>query len=214
MKVIILAGGRGTRISNNSKSIPKPLVDIAGRPIIWHVMKIYSYFGLTDFIIACGYKSDLIKKYFKNYNSKFSDIEISLKKSKNLLNQKKKVEKEKWNISLINTGIRTLTGGRLIKLKKHLKGEKHFCLTYCDGVANINIKKLIKFHIQNQSMCTLSAVQPMGRFGILNIDNKKKLVKKFVEKPKGDGSWVNGGFFVFDSQIFNFCKKLKKKLII
>ena len=203
MKVVILAGGKGTRISEESINKPKPLIEIGSKPIIWHIMKHYSHFGLNDFIICCGYKGYLLKEYFANYYMHNSDITIDLKNN-NL--EIKKTNSEPWKISLVDTGENTMTGGRILKIKDILKKEKDFCLTYGDGVSNINIKKLIDFHKKNKKLATITAVKPQGRYGMINL-NKNNLVEKFAEKPHGDGSWVNGGFFVFNQGIFNFLKK-------
>jgi glucose-1-phosphate cytidylyltransferase len=203
MKVVILAGGKGTRISEESINKPKPLIEIGSKPIIWHIMKHYSYFGLNDFIICCGYKGYLLKEYFVNYYMHNSDITIDLKNN-NL--EIKKTNSEPWKISLVDTGENTMTGGRILKIKDILKKEKDFCLTYGDGVSNINIKKLIDFHKKNKKLATITAIKPQGRYGMINL-NKNNLVEKFAEKPDGDGSWVNGGFFVFNQGIFNFLKK-------
>jgi glucose-1-phosphate cytidylyltransferase len=203
MKVVILAGGKGTRISEESINKPKPLIEIGSKPIIWHIMKHYSHFGLNDFIICCGYKGYLLKEYFANYYMHNSDITIDLKNN-NL--EIKKTNSEPWKISLVDTGENTMTGGRILKIKDILKKEKDFCLTYGDGVSNINIKKLIDFHKRNKKLATITVVKPQGRYGMINL-NKNNLVEKFAEKPDGDGSWVNGGFFVFNQGIFNFLKK-------
>jgi glucose-1-phosphate cytidylyltransferase len=203
MKVVILAGGKGSRISEESIYKPKPLIEIGGKPIIWHIMKQYSHYGLNDFIICCGYKGYLLKEYFANYYMHNSDLTIDLK-SNNL--EIKKINSEPWKISLVDTGENTMTGGRILKIKNILKKEENFCLTYGDGVSNINIKKLIDFHKKNKKIATITVVKPQGRYGMIDL-NKKHLVKKFAEKPDGDGSWVNGGFFVFNQSIFNFLKK-------
>jgi len=203
MKVVILAGGKGTRISEESINKPKPLIEIGSKPIIWHIIKHYSHFGLNDFIICCGYKGYLLKEYFANYYMHNSDITIDLKNN-NL--EIKKTNSEPWKISLVDTGENTMTGGRILKIKDILKKEKDFCLTYGDGISNINIKKLIDFHKRNKKLATITVVKPQGRYGMINL-NKNNLVEKFAEKPEGDGSWVNGGFFVFNQGIFNFLKK-------
>ncbi len=203
MKVVILAGGKGTRISEESINKPKPLIEIGAKPIIWHIMKHYSHFGLNDFIICCGYKGYLLKEYFANYYMHNSDLTIDLKNN-NL--EIKRTNSEPWKISLVDTGENTMTGGRILKIKDILNKEKDFCLTYGDGVSNINIKKLIDFHKKNKKLATITVVKPQGRYGMIDL-NKNNLVEKFAEKPDGDGSWVNGGFFVFNQGIFNFLKK-------
>ncbi len=203
MKVVILAGGKGTRISEESINKPKPLIEIGGKPIIWHIMKHYSKYGFNDFIICCGYKGYLLKEYFVNYYMHSSDITMNLKTNKIMI---KKNNSEPWKVSLIDTGENTMTGGRILKLKNILKKEKNFFLTYGDGVSDINIKKLKNFHFKNNRIATISVVKPTGRYGMIDLD-KTDLVKRFTEKPDGDGSWVNGGFFVFNQSIFDYLKK-------
>ena len=198
MKVVILAGGIGSRISEESVVRPKPLIEIGGMPIIWHIMKIYSSYGFKDFIICCGYKGYLIKEFFSNYFLHSSDLTIDLENDKIIYHQKRK---EPWKITLVDTGDNTSTGGRIKKIKKFIT-EENFCLTYGDGVSAVNIKKLVKFHIQNKKKATLIAVKPKGRFGSLKLKGNK--VEQFLEKPLGDGGWVNGGFFVLNKDIFNY----------
>lgn len=198
MKLVILAGGKGTRISEETTIKPKPLIEIGGMPIIWHIMKIYSNYGIKDFIICCGYKGYLIKEYFSNYFLHATDVKISLKKNKIKVLKK---YSENWNITLINTGENTQTAGRILRVKDYL--DDQFCLTYGDGLSNINIKKLISFHNNHKKYATITAVQPIGRFGVLNI-NKNNTVQNFLEKPRGDGQWVNGGFFVLSKKIFDY----------
>jgi len=198
MKLVILAGGRGSRISEESIVKPKPLIEIGGMPIIWHIMKIYSSYGIKDFIICCGYKGYLIKEYFSNFFLHSSDVTINLKKNSIKIHKK---NSEDWNITLINTGEDTATGGRILKIKKYV--DNTFCLTYGDGLSNINIQKLIKQHKKYKKAATMSVVLPSARFGAVEIDTNKK-IKKFVEKPKGDKQWVNGGFFVLNKKIFNY----------
>ena len=198
MKVVIFAGGLGSRLQEETVKRPKPLVAIGKKPIIWHIMKIYSNYGFNNFIICLGYKGKMIKEYFQNYNKKYSDVHI-------ILNNKKKfaVHPDSWNVNLINTGIKTQTGGRLRKIKKLLKRDKVFSFTYGDGLADININKLINTHILNKKICTVTAVHPPARFGVLEIDNK--LVRSFKEK-KVLKSWINGGFFVASPKIINYIK--------
>ena len=198
MKLVILAGGRGSRISEESIVRPKPLIEIGGMPIIWHIMKIYSSYGIKDFIICCGYKGYLIKEYFSNFFLHSSDVTINLKKNSIKIHKK---NSEDWNITLINTGEDTETGGRILKIKKYV--DNTFCLTYGDGLSNINIRKLINQHKKYKKAATMSVVLPSARFGAVEIDKNKK-IKKFVEKPKGDKQWVNGGFFVLNKKIFNY----------
>lgn len=200
MQLIILAGGRGTRISEESIVKPKPLIEIGGMPIIWHIMKIYSSFGINDFIICCGYKGYLIKEYFSNFYLHSSDVTISLKN--NNIKIHKKIS-EDWNITLIDTGEDTQTGGRILRTKDYV--DNQFCLTYGDGLANVNIKKLLSFHSSHKKLATMTVVQPLGRFGAVEVDSDNN-VNNFKEKPKGDGQWVNGGFFVLSKKIFSFLK--------
>ena len=203
MKVVILAGGIGSRISEESVVRPKPLIEIGGMPIIWHIMKIYSSYGFKDFIICCGYKGYLIKEFFSNYFLHSSDLTIDFENDKIIYHEKKK---EPWKITLVDTGDNTSTGGRIRKIKKFIT-EENFCLTYGDGVSAVNIKKLVNFHIKNKKKATLIAVKPQGRFGSLKLKGNK--VDQFLEKPLGDGGWVNGGFFVLNKNIFNYIRSEK-----
>ena len=201
MKLVILCGGKGTRISEESILKPKPLVEIGQMPIIWHIMKIYSFFGIKEFIICCGYKGYLIKEYFSNYSLHRSDITINI--IKNTIDVHKK-NAEDWKITLVDTGPETLTGGRILRIKNYI--QEDFLLTYGDGVANINIKELINYHKSKNKLATMTVVQPQGRFGVVDIDKESNLVKNFYEKPKGDGYWINGGFFVLKKDIFGYLK--------
>ena len=201
MKLVILSGGKGTRISEESILKPKPLIEIGQMPIIWHIMKIYSYFGINEFIICCGYKGYLIKEYFSNYSLHRSDITIDI--FNNTIDVHKK-NAENWRITLVDTGQETLTGGRLLRIKKYINED--FLLTYGDGVANINISELIKYHKLKKKLATMTVVQTSGRFGVVDIDKKSNLVTNFYEKPKGDGYWINGGFFVLKQNIFKYLK--------
>jgi glucose-1-phosphate cytidylyltransferase len=198
MKAVILAGGFGTRISEETHLKPKPMIEIGGKPILWHILKIYSAHGINDFVICCGYKGYMIKEYFANYFLHMSDVTFDIKNNKMEVHRK---FAEPWKITLVDTGINTMTGGRLKQIQQHVENET-FCLTYGDGVANINIKKLVDFHKKSKTFATLTGVQPPGRFGILDIKNEK--VTKFNEKPSGDGDWINGGFFVLEPEIFNY----------
>ncbi|HEY5535094.1 MAG TPA: glucose-1-phosphate cytidylyltransferase [Ignavibacteria bacterium] len=199
MKVVILAGGLGTRLSEETTIKPKPMVEIGGKPILWHIMKIYSHFGFNEFIICLGYKGYLIKEYFANYSIHQSDIKIDLKNNKiETLNN----YAEPWKITLIDTGDNTMTGGRLLRIKEFTNNET-FMMTYGDGVANIDINALIKFHNTKGKYATVTAVQPSGKFGSLDID-KDNNVKSFVEKPSGDGKWVNAGFFILEPKVFDY----------
>ena len=199
MQAVILAGGRGTRISEESLLRPKPLIEIGERPIIWHIMKLYSYYGINEFIICCGYKSELLKEYFSNFGLYSSDMTIQVKSNKITFHKK---NFENWKITLIDTGSETQTGGRLKQVKNYLKNT--FCFTYGDGVSDVNIKKTIEFHKKSKKIATMTVVQPAGRFGAVKI--KKNLVDKFLEKPAGDGGWINGGFFVLDKKSLNYIK--------
>jgi glucose-1-phosphate cytidylyltransferase len=201
MKLVILAGGQGSRISEESILKPKPLIEIGNMPIILHIMKIYSYYGIKKFIICCGYKGYLIKEFFANYSLHTSDVTIDIQSNKIEVHKK---NSEDWQITLVDTGEDTLTGGRILRIKNYIDDD--FLLTYGDGLANVNIKKLIQFHKSSKKLATMTAVQPLGRFGIIEINNKTNLIDNFFEKPKGDGSWINGGFFVLKKNIFKFLK--------
>lgn len=202
MKVIILAGGLGTRLSEETSVRPKPMVEIGGMPILWHIMKIYSAYGYFDFIICLGYKGYVIKEYFTNYFHHMSDLTINLKNNTVKVHDSKA---EPWTITLVDTGNETMTGGRIKRIQKYV-GDEPFLLTYGDGVSNINIDELIKFHQKKNKYCTVTAVQPSGRFGAMNILNDY-MVDSFMEKPKGDGAWINGGFFVCQPQVFDYIKE-------
>ena len=199
MKVLILAGGFGTRLSEETQNIPKPMIPIGNKPILWHIMKIYSHYGFNDFVILLGYKGYIIKEYFANYFLHQSDVIIDLKNNgiKILNNQS-----EPWKVTLIDTGLDTMTGGRIKRVEKYINDEP-FMLTYGDGVADINIKELIEFHHNHEGAISMTAVQPEGRFGSLRISSDEK-VDEFFEKPKGDGSWINGGFFVCDPKVLDY----------
>jgi len=197
MQVVILAGGYGTRISEESHLKPKPMIEIGGKPIIWHIMKIYSTYGLNDFIICCGYKGYVIKEYFANYFLHNSDVTFDMKDNSMKIHTKKS---EPWKITLIDTGENTMTGGRLKKVAQYIKNET-FCFTYGDGVADINIKELIKFHREKGRKATLTAVNSPGRFGSIKLEKGK--VSSFEEKPKRDGNMINAGFFVLEPSVIN-----------
>lgn len=199
MKAVILAGGLGTRLSEETVVKPKPMVEIGGYPILWHIMKTYSYYGINDFIICCGYKGYVIKEYFANYYMHMSDLKVDLS-SGNISYYNCKAEP--WKITLIDTGLNTLTGGRIKRVKDYI-GSETFMLTYGDGVSNVNIKTLLEFHREHNKIATVTAVQPSGRFGALNIDDSYN-VNKFMEKPNGDGAWINGGYFVLEPDIFDY----------
>lgn len=197
MKAVILAGGLGTRISEETSIKPKPLIEIGGMPILWHIMKIYSTYGINDFVICCGYKGYMIKEYFANYSLHMSDVTLDLKNDSIEVHHK---TVEPWKITLVDTGLDTSTGGRLKKVKKFVNNET-FCFTYGDGVSNINITELIEFHKTKKKIATVTAIQPPGRFGSLKIENDDVII--FNEKPAGDGNWVNGGFFVLEPNVFD-----------
>jgi glucose-1-phosphate cytidylyltransferase len=199
MKAVILAGGLGTRISEETHLKPKPMIEIGGKPILWHLMKIYSSHGINDFIVCCGYKGYIIKEYFANYFLHMSDVTFDMKNNRMKVHQQ---NAEPWTVTLVDTGEDTQTGGRLKRVASYLKNEKAFCFTYGDGLANVDITKLIQFHQKHGKLATVTAVQPPGRYGALNRDND--LVTGFVEKPKGDGGWINGGFFVLSPECFNY----------
>lgn len=199
MKAVILAGGLGTRLSEETSVKPKPMVEIGGYPILWHILKIYSTYNINDFIICCGYKGYVIKEYFANYFLHQSDVTFDMKDNSIKVHNKRA---EPWNITLIDTGLKTMTGGRLLRLKEYLNNEECFCFTYGDGVSDVNINDLISFHKNHGKMATLTAAVPPGRFGALNIANNQ--IINFEEKPKGDGSVVNAGFFVLSPKIFDF----------
>jgi glucose-1-phosphate cytidylyltransferase len=201
MKLVILAGGLGTRISEETIIKPKPMIEIGNKPIIWHIIKYYHFFGIREFIICCGYKGYVIKEYFTNYNLHNSDI---IYKSDANEIQFINNNSEKLKITLIDTGDNTMTGGRLLRVKEHIKSNETFLLTYGDGLSNINIKKLISFHNSQKKIATLSAVFPPARFGALEIDGN--LVVEFREKPRGDGALINGGFFVLEPEVFKYLK--------
>lgn len=199
MKAVILAGGLGTRISEETHLKPKPMIEIGGKPILWHLMKIYSSHGINDFIICCGFKGYVIKEYFANYFLHMSDVTFDMSNNKMKVHQQ---NAEPWTVTLVDTGEDTQTGGRLKRVASYLKNEKAFCFTYGDGLANVDITKLIKFHEGHGKLATVTAVQPPGRYGALNRDND--LVTGFVEKPKGDGGWINGGFFVLSPKCIDY----------
>lgn len=199
MKVVILAGGLGTRLSEETILKPKPMVEIGGKPILWHIMKIYSHFGFNEFVICLGYKGYVIKEYFANYFLHMSDVTFDM--SENKVDYHKS-DAEPWKVSLIDTGASSMTGGRIKRIRPYID-DKPFMLTYGDGVGNINIGDLVNFHHANNKLLTVTAVQPAGRFGALNIDNSG-LVDSFLEKPKGDGTWINGGFFVCQPEVIDF----------
>ncbi len=197
MKAVILAGGLGTRISEETTVRPKPMIEIGGMPILWHIMKSYSHHGINDFVICCGYKGYIIKEYFANYFLHMSDITFDMSKNSMEVHQH---HAEPWKVTLVDTGEHTLTGGRLKRVASYLEGESAFCFTYGDGVSDVNISEAIHFHKAHGLAATLTAVYPPGRFGAIDI-NADQMVTSFKEKPKGDGGLVNGGFFVLSPQV-------------
>jgi glucose-1-phosphate cytidylyltransferase len=199
MKAVILAGGRGTRISEETSIRPKPMVEIGGMPILWHIMKIYSAHGINDFIICCAYKGYVIKEYFANYFLHMSDVTFDMNKNSMEVHQR---SAEPWRVTLIDTGDETMTGGRLKRVSSYLEGEEDFCFTYGDGVSDVNITELIAFHRAHGLQATLTATYPAGRFGALDIQ-ADQLITEFKEKPKGDGGMINGGFFVLSPKVID-----------
>ena len=196
MKAVILAGGLGTRISEETHLKPKPMIEIGGRPILWHVMKLYSAHGINDFIICCGYKGYVIKEYFANYCLHMSDVTFDMSNNKMQVHQRKA---EAWNVTLVDTGDSTLTGGRLKRVADYLQDQESFCFTYGDGLSNVDISKLVDFHHSHGKLATVTAVQPPGRYGALQLSCAK--VSGFTEKPRGDGGLINGGFFVLSPKV-------------
>ena len=196
MKAVILAGGLGTRLSEETGTKPKPMVEIGGKPMLWHILKIYSEHGINDFIICCGYKGYMIKEYFANYFLHMSDVTFDMENNKMLVHDKRA---ESWKVTLVDTGDSAMTGGRLLKVKEYIKDEDCFCFTYGDGVGDINITESIKFHKKHGKAATLTSTYPPGRFGALEISGSS--VKSFQEKPKGDGGKINGGFFVLNPSV-------------
>lgn len=199
MKVLILAGGLGSRLSEETVLKPKPMVEIGGKPILWHIMKIYSHFGFNEFIILCGYKGYMIKEYFANYYRHMSDmtIDMSTNSITHLANHA-----EPWKVTLVDTGLETMTGGRIKRVQKYV-GKEPFMLTYGDGVSDVDVNELVEFHNNHGKAITMTAVQPEGRFGSLQITNENKVIS-FQEKPKGDGSWINAGYFVCQPEVFDY----------
>lgn len=199
MKCVILSGGLGTRISEETHLKPKPMIEIGGMPILWHIMKIYSAHGVNDFVICCGYKGYVIKEYFANYFLHMSDVTFDMASNQMEVHQKKA---EPWRVTLVDTGEETMTGGRLKRVSNYLKDEEAFCFTYGDGVADVNISQQLQFHKRHGKLATVTAVQPPGRYGALVREGKSVL--GFQEKPPGDGAWINGGFFVLNPEVLNY----------
>jgi glucose-1-phosphate cytidylyltransferase len=200
MKAVILAGGLGSRLSEETLLKPKPMIEIGGKPILWHIMKIYSAYNINDFIICLGYRGYMIKEYFANYFLHTSDVTIDIKNNHVDIHQ---INAEPWRVTLVDTGENTMTGGRVKRISRYVD-DRTFCLTYGDGLSDINISDTVLFHKQNKFLATLTAVQPPGKFGALVLEKDK--VKLFQEKPKGDSGWVNGGFFVFEPEVFDYIK--------
>lgn len=199
MKAVILAGGYGTRLSEATDLIPKPMVEIGGKPILWHIMKTYSHYGINEFIICCGYKGYVIKEFFSNYFLHMSDVTFDLKNNSMEVHNS---HAEDWKVTLVDTGLETMTGGRIKKIQKYI-GDETFLLTYGDGVTDLNIKEVIYFHNKSGKILTVTAYKPQGKFGSLNIDEKGD-VKSFTEKPLGDGTWISAGYFVCEPEVFNY----------
>ena len=199
MKVVILAGGLGTRLSEETVLKPKPMVEIGGKPILWHIMKIYSSHGFNDFVICLGYKGYVIKEYFANYFLHQSDVTFDVKNNTMQIHDS---QAEPWKVTLVDTGINTMTGGRIKRIKDYIDNQP-FLLTYGDGVGNVDIKKLVAFHNENNKLLSVTAVQPSGRFGALQIEQNQQ-VSSFLEKPQGDGAWINGGFFVCQPEVIDY----------
>lgn len=201
MKVVILAGGFGTRISEESHLRPKPMIEIGGNPILWHILKYYSHFGFNEFIICCGYKGYMIKEYFANYYLHRSDITFDFT-DENKMTIHSNIA-EPWKVTLVDTGLETMTGGRLKRVQKYVNNET-FMLTYGDGLSDVNIIELIESHKKSGKIATITAIQPGGRFGVLDIDEDNSTIKSFAEKSKEDGGWINGGFMVLEPEIFDY----------
>jgi glucose-1-phosphate cytidylyltransferase len=197
MKAVILAGGLGTRISEETGSKPKPMIEIGGKPILWHILKIYSSHGISDFLICCGYKGYVIKEYFANYFLHTSDITFDIAENSMEIHERKA---EPWRVTLVDTGDETMTGGRLKRVRQYV-GEEDFCMTYGDGVGDVDITALLAFHSQHGCLATMTAIKPPGRFGALALEGEK--IVNFLEKPQGDGGWINGGFFVLSPSVFD-----------
>lgn len=198
MKTVILAGGLGTRISEESHLKPKPMIEIGGKPILWHIMKIYSHYGIHDFVVCLGYKGYVVKEYFANYFLHMSDVTFDMANNQMEVHQQ---HAEPWRVTLVDTGETTLTGGRLKRVQNYI-GNESFCFTYGDGVSGHNIAEQIDFHRKHGRLATVTAIQPPGRYGALNLDDAR--VHNFQEKPAGDGSWINGGFFVLEPAVFDY----------
>lgn len=200
VKAVILAGGYGTRISEESSVRPKPMVEIGGKPILWHIMKIYSVHGVNDFIVCCGYKAYMVKEYFANYFLHMADVTFDMNCNRMQVHY---AAAEPWKVTLVDTGEKTMTGGRLKRVRDYV-GDETFCFTYGDGVSSVNISELIDFHYQQNTLATLTSVQPPGRFGVFSLTHGQNKIQAFREKPEGDGAWVNGGFFVLEPNVIDY----------
>lgn len=199
MKAVILAGGLGTRLSEETSSRPKPMVEIGGKPILWHILKMYSNHGVNDFVICCGYKGYVIKEYFANYFLHMSDLTFDMRSNRMEVHHKRA---EPWNVTLVDTGDESMTGGRLLRVAEYIREEEAFCFTYGDGVSDIDISASIEFHRSHGKAATLTAAYPPGRFGALDLEGRQ--VRRFMEKPKGDGGMINGGFFVLSPRVLDY----------
>lgn len=200
MKVVILAGGKGTRLAEETSVRPKPMVEIGGQPILWHLMKLYASHGLTDFVVCCGHKGNVIKEFFATYGLRNADVTFDFRSGDTIYHAN---AVEPWRVTLADTGEETMTGGRLKRIAKYVGGET-FCCTYGDGLSDVDLTALIAFHHRQRRLATLTAVQPPGRFGAFTLSNDETLIGDFREKPRGDGAWVNGGFFVLEPEVFNY----------
>lgn len=200
MKAVILAGGFGTRLSEETAVRPKPMVDVGEQPILWHIMKIYSSHGINDFIICCGYKGEVIKQYFSDYRQLRSDLTFDFVQDTETVHRN---HCEPWRVTLVDTGLKSMTGGRLKRVQEYV-GDETFCLTYGDGVSDVNVTEVIDYHQKQGTLATLTAIQPGGRFGVFNLTNGDGLITHFREKPQGNSAWINGGFFVLEPGIFDY----------
>ena len=202
MKAVLLAGGFGTRLSEETDIRPKPMVEIGGKPMLWHIMKIYSHYGINEFIVCCGYKANMIKQYFANYFLQQADLTIDLRDNSMQIHHS---QAEPWKVTLVDTGLNTMTGGRIKRIKDYLNPGEPFLMTYGDGVADIDIRALVKFHSEQKKKATVTVVQPSGRFGAIKFNDQEEVkVFSFQEKPKGDLSWINGGFFVLEPEVLDY----------
>ncbi|MEZ7892915.1 MAG: glucose-1-phosphate cytidylyltransferase [Candidatus Wallbacteria bacterium] len=208
MKAVILAGGFGTRLGEETDLKPKPMIEIGGKPILWHIMKIYSSYGINEFVILLGYKGYLIKEYFANYFLHQSNVTFDLTNNEKIIHSN---TSEPWKVTLIDTGLNTMTGSRIKKAQKYI-GNEPFMMTYGDGVSDVNINQLLNFHLSHKKIMSMTSVQPEGRFGVLNIEDNNRVLS-FFEKPAGDGSWINGGFFVCNPEVFNYINENDESVI-